>query len=214
MRSMGESTQSPARATASLARRGTRGSARRRRAVVMQAGRKPARSRRIPRGSRDAAIRRVDQVRTMRAAAPRTTRSTTGTVRPAAPYRLSPCQRICQRTLQNEAVRAVIRIEPGGAKSQVTPDFPGRGDTRGYGHPRTRKPLSLRVPWVQIPLPPQVRRPRSGSFRRPGPSCSKADSPMRGGPGQPGDSEPSEDDDDEDEELDEPVTTGGIPPGL
>jgi hypothetical protein len=64
------------------------------------------------------------------------------------------CQRICQRTPQNEAVRAITAADPLGVKPLVTAHFPGLKDTGRYGPPRTRKPLSLRVPWVQIPLPP------------------------------------------------------------
>jgi hypothetical protein len=54
MRSIGESTQRPAKATATFARRGTRGSFRRRRIAVTHAGRKPAISFRTPGGSRRA----------------------------------------------------------------------------------------------------------------------------------------------------------------
>jgi len=59
MRSMGEITQSAAKPMASLARRGTCGSWRSRRVIVTQAGRKPARSRRIPGGSRRARTTRT-----------------------------------------------------------------------------------------------------------------------------------------------------------
>ena len=52
IRSIGDSTQSPATATATLTRRGTRGSLRNRRAVVTQAGSTVARSLARPGGSR------------------------------------------------------------------------------------------------------------------------------------------------------------------
>jgi hypothetical protein len=51
MRSIGDNSQRRARPTASLARRGTLGSVRSRRAVVAHAGRKPARSFSVPSGS-------------------------------------------------------------------------------------------------------------------------------------------------------------------
>jgi hypothetical protein len=69
MRSIGESTHRAANATASLARRGTRGSARSRRAVVTQSGRNPARSLSSPGGSRRASTTSRTQLATSTMAA-------------------------------------------------------------------------------------------------------------------------------------------------
>lgn len=69
-----------------------------------------------------------------------------------------PCQRICQRTSQNEPSRAVKSTPPRKTKSLVSEDSAGREGAQQHGPARSRKPLSLRVPWVQIPLPPHHQK--------------------------------------------------------
>lgn len=82
IRSIGERTHRPAKATASLARRGTLGSRRNRLAVVTQVGRNPASSFKTPPGSRAAKTTISAQVNARTAIAMTMSRSTGSIVAP------------------------------------------------------------------------------------------------------------------------------------